>query len=78
MKRMSGTIMLNDVPRQGRSTTLSTDGLSWNRRSIMTSLQDAVQEYLKAPPVSTLPQPAFQTGGPLALSSSIWLEEGMR
>ena len=25
----------------------------------MTGLQDAVQEYLKAPPVNTLPQPPF-------------------
>ena len=38
----------------------------------MTGLQDAVQEYLKAPPANTLPQPSF------ALSSSVHLEEGMR
>ena len=44
----------------------------------MTSLQDVVQEYLKAPLASTLPQPAFQMAGPLASSLSIWLEEGLR
>ena len=37
----------------------------------MTGLQDAVQEYLKAPLASILPQPLF------ALSSSVCLEEGM-
>ena len=69
--KMSGTIVLNDVLRQGRSTTLSSSGSNQNRRLIMTSLQDAVQEYLKAPPASTLPQPSF------ASSSSIQLEEGL-
>ena len=38
----------------------------------MTGLQDAVQEYLKAPLASTLPQPLFAT------SLSVHLEEGMR
>ena len=38
----------------------------------MTGLQDAVQEWKNAPPVSTLPQPSF------ASSSSVRLEEGMR
>ena len=38
----------------------------------MTSLQDAVQEYLKTPPVNMLPPPSF------ASSSSVRLEEGMR
>ena len=38
----------------------------------MTGLQDAVQEYLKAPPANTLPPPSF------ASSLSICLEEGMR
>ena len=37
----------------------------------MTSLQDTVQEYLKAPLANTLPQPSF------ASSSTIHLEEGM-
>ena len=37
----------------------------------MTGLQDAVQEWKNAPPVSTLPQPSF------ASSSSVRLEEGM-
>ena len=37
----------------------------------MTGLQDAVQEYLKAPPVSMLPHPSF------ASSLSVHLEEGM-
>ena len=37
----------------------------------MTGLQDAVQEYLKAPPANTLPPPSF------ALSLSVCLEEGM-
>ena len=37
----------------------------------MTGLQDAVQEWKNAPPVSTLPQPLF------ASSSSVHLEEGM-
>ena len=68
---MSGTIILNDVPRQGRSMTLSSSGSSQNQRLIMTSLQDAVQEYLKTPLASTLPQPLFAT------SSSVQLEEGM-
>ena len=39
---------------------------------MMTGLQDAVQEYLKAPLVNTLPLPSF------TLSLSIRLEEGMR
>ena len=43
----------------------------------MTSLQDAVQEYLKAPPASTLPRPEFPMAGPSS-SSSVRLEEGMR
>ena len=38
----------------------------------MTGLQDAVQEWKNAPPVSTLPPPSF------ASSSSVRLEEGMR
>ena len=38
----------------------------------MTGLQDAVQEWKNAPPVSTLPQLSF------ASSSSVRLEEGMR
>ena len=37
----------------------------------MTGLQDAVQEYLKAPPANTLPHPQF------ALSLSVHLEEGL-
>ena len=37
----------------------------------MTGLQDAVQEWKNAPPVSTLPQLSF------ASSSSVHLEEGM-
>ena len=44
----------------------------------MTGLQDAVQEYLKAPPASTLPCPEFPTAGLSTLSSSVCLEEGMR
>ena len=74
MTKMSGTIVLNDASRQGRSMTPSSSGLSrnLNQRSIMTGLQDAVQEYLKAPPANTLPQPLF------ASSSSVCLEEGMR
>ena len=44
----------------------------------MTGLQDAVQEYLKAPPVSTLPHPEFPMAGPSTSSSSARLEEGMR
>ena len=43
----------------------------------MTGLQDTVQEYLKAPPASTLPHLEFPTAGPLQLSSSVHLEEGM-
>ena len=38
----------------------------------MTGLQDAVQEYLKAPPANTLPQPLFTS------TLSIHLEEGLR
>ena len=37
----------------------------------MTSLQDAVQEYLKAPLANMLPQPSFTS------SLSVHLEEGM-
>ena len=44
----------------------------------MTGLQDAVQEYLKAPPANTLPHPEFLMAGPLQLSSSAQLQEGMR
>ena len=71
--KMSGTTTPKDVPRQGRSMTLSSSGStqSRNRRLIMTGLQDVVQEYLKAPPANTLPPPLF------ASSSSIRLEEGM-
>ena len=43
----------------------------------MTGLQDVVREYLKAPPASTLPQPAFPMVGPSTSSLSIWLEEGL-
>ena len=43
----------------------------------MTGLQEAVQEYLKAPPVSTLPRPEFPTAGPLQLSLSARLEMGL-
>ena len=43
----------------------------------MTGLQDTVQEYLKAPPASTLPHPEFPTAGPSQSSSSTQLEEGM-
>ena len=43
----------------------------------MTGLQDAVQEYLKAPPASTLPRPEFLTAGPSQSSLSVWLEEGL-
>ena len=43
----------------------------------MTSLQDAVQEYLKAPLASTLPRLEFPTAGPSQSSSSARLEEGM-
>ena len=77
--KMSGTIVLNDVLRWGRSTTPSSNGSnrSQNQRLIMTSLQDVVQEYLKAPPANTLPQPAFPTAGALASSLSVQLEEGM-
>ena len=74
MLRTSGTTTPRDAPRQGRSSTLSSSGStrSPNRQSIMTGLQNAVQEYLKAPPANTLPLPLF------ALSSSVHLEEGMR
>ena len=54
-----------------RSMTPSSSGSSRNWRLIMTGLQDAVQEYLKAPPASTLPQSSF------ASTSSIQLEEGL-
>ena len=37
----------------------------------------AVQEYLKAPPASTLPCPEFPMAGPSQSSSSVRLEEGM-
>ena len=43
----------------------------------MTGLQDAVQEYLKAPPVNTLPHPEFPMVGPSQLSSSTRLEMGL-
>ena len=77
--KTSSTTTPNDVPRQGRSMIPSSSGLtqSLTQRSIMTGLQEVVQEYLKAPPANTLPQPAFLTAGPL-MNSSVWLEEGMR
>ena len=70
---------MSDAPRQGRSTTPSSNGStqSQNQRSIMTGLQDAVQEYLKAPPVNTLPHPEFPMAGPSQLNLSAQLEEGM-
>ena len=40
-------------------------------------LQDTVQEYLKAPLVSTLPCPEFPMAGPSQSSSFTRLEEGM-
>ena len=43
----------------------------------MTGLQDAVQEYLKAPPANTLPRLEFLTAGPSQPSSSVQLQEGM-
>ena len=76
MRKISGTTPPRDALRQGRSTTPSSSGSNWSlnraRRSVMTGLQDAVQEWKNAPPASTLPQPLF------ASSSSIRLEEGMR
>ena len=77
--KMSGTTTPRDAPRQERSTTPSSSGSTQSQswRSIMTGLQDAVQEYLKAPPASTLPHPAFPTAGLSMLSSSTQLEEGM-
>ena len=75
-KKISGITPPRDASRQERSTTPSSSGLnrSLNRvqRSMMTGLQDAVQEWKNAPPASTLPQPSF------ASSSSVCLEEGMR
>ena len=44
----------------------------------MTGLQDAVQEYLKAPPASTFPRPEFPTAGPSQSSLSVRLEEEER
>ena len=43
----------------------------------MTGLQEAVQEYLKAPPVSTLPCPEFPMAGPSQSSSSAQLKMGL-
>ena len=43
----------------------------------MTGIQDAVQEYLKAPLASTLPQLAFLMAGLSASNSSTQLEEGL-
>ena len=76
MKKISDTIPQRDASRQGRSTTPSSSGSNRNlnraQRSMMTGLQDAVQEWKNASPASTLPQPSF------ASSSSVRLEEGMR
>ena len=44
----------------------------------MTSLQDAVQEYLTGPPASTLPHLEFPMAGPSQSSSSARLEMGLR
>ena len=75
-KKISGITPPRDASRQGRSTTPSSSGLnrSLNRawRSVITGLQDAVQEWKNAPPASMLPQPSFTS------SSSIRLEEGIR
>ena len=78
--KTSGITTPRDASRQGRSTTPSSSGStrSQNQSSIMTGLQDAVQEYLKAPPASTLPRPEFPTIGQSTSSSSVCLEEGMR
>ena len=41
----------------------------------MTGLQDAVQEYLKAPLANILPQPAFPTAGPSTSTSFVRLRK---
>ena len=78
--KTSGITTPRDALRQGRSMTPSSSGStrSQDRRSIMTGLQDVVQEYLKAPLASTLPRPVFLMAGPSISSSSVQLEEGMR
>ena len=76
MKKTFDTTPPRDASRQGKSTTPSSSGsnrsLNRARRSVITGLQDAVQEWKNAPPASTLPQRSF------ASSSSVRLEEGMR
>ena len=75
MKKTSDTTAPSDASKWGRSMTLSSSGLNQSlnraRRSVMTGLQDAVQEWKNAPPASMLPQLSFAT------SSSVCLEEGM-
>ena len=75
---MSGSINPGRQQRQGRSTTPSSNGSvtsSW--RTIQKGLQGVIREYLQAPLVSTLPQPAFLMAGPSQSNSSVQLEEGL-
>ena len=76
MMKTSGITTPRDALKQGRSMTPSSSGsnrsLNRAQRSMMTGLQEAVQEYKDAPPANTLPQPLFTS------SSSVCLEEGMR
>ena len=75
---MSGTIDVDKQRRQGRSSTLSSSGSAvMPQRMIRKGLQEVVKEYLQASLVGTLPQLEFLMGGPLPLSSSIQLEEGL-
>ena len=47
------------------------------QKTIKKGLKEAVQEYLQAPPASTLPCPEFPMDGLLPSSSSVQLEEGL-
>ena len=75
---ISGTINVDRQKRQGRSSTPNSSGSAvMPQKTIRKGLQEAVREYFLAPLVSTLPQLAFLTDGPLASSSSVRLEEGL-
>ena len=58
-------------------TPSSSGSVTAPQKVIEKGLQEVVQEYLQAPPVSTLPHPEFPTDGPLPSSSSVQPEEGL-
>ena len=69
---------LNRQSRWERSSTLSLSGSQGRtQKTIRKGLQEAVKEYLQAPPASTLPHSEFPTAGPSQLSLSTHFEMGL-